>query len=63
MNGLGYNELRQIADSWGLLMMVVLFTSFVGWTFRPGSKQRLNEAATMIFNDDDFRDGSDEKAD
>ena len=58
MNGLGYNELRQLADSWGLVMMVALFTSFVGWTFRPGAKQRLNEAANLI-----FKDGSDEKAD
>jgi cytochrome c oxidase cbb3-type subunit 4 len=53
-----YNELRHLADSWGLVMMVVLFTSFVGWTFRPGAKQRLSEAANLI-----FKDGSDEKAD
>jgi cytochrome c oxidase cbb3-type subunit 4 len=56
--GLSYNDLRHLADSWGLLMMVVLFSTFVGWTFRPGAKRRLNEAATMI-----FKDGADEKAD
>lgn len=55
---MNYDALRIFADSWGLVMMVVLFTSFVGWTFRPGAKQRLNDAATMI-----FKDGADEKAD
>jgi cytochrome c oxidase cbb3-type subunit IV len=55
---MNYNDLRHLADSWGLVMMVVLFTSFVGWTFRKGAQQRLDEAATMI-----FKDGADEKAD
>ncbi|WP_310498018.1 cbb3-type cytochrome c oxidase subunit 3 [Sandarakinorhabdus sp.] len=53
-----YDALRHIADSWGLLAMVVLFATFVGWTFRKGSRQRLDDAANMI-----FRDGADEKAD
>jgi cytochrome c oxidase cbb3-type subunit 4 len=53
-----YNELRHLADSWGLVMMVVMFATFVGWTYRRGANARLNEAAMLI-----FKDGADEKAD
>ena len=38
--------------------LAMLFVVFVGWTFLPGSRERLDEAATMI-----FKDGDDEKAD
>ena len=54
---MSYDQLRQLADSWGLVLMVVLFVTFVGWTYRPGASRRLDEAATMI-----FKDGADEKA-
>lgn len=53
-----YDELRHLADSWGLVAMTVMFIIFVGWTFLPGQKSRMDEAATMIFKDSD-----DEKAD
>ena len=55
---MSYDELRHMADSWGLVVMAVLFIVFVGWTFLPGSRERLDEAAIMI-----FKDGDDEKAD
>jgi cytochrome c oxidase cbb3-type subunit 4 len=55
---MSYDQLRHLADSWGLVMMAVLFITFVGWTFRPGSARRLDEAANLI-----FKDGVDEKAD
>ncbi|MCM8558220.1 cbb3-type cytochrome c oxidase subunit 3 [Sphingomicrobium sediminis] len=51
-----YETLRQIADSWGLLAMLVLFLFFVVWAFRPGSKDKANDAKTSIF-DKDHDDG------
>jgi cytochrome c oxidase cbb3-type subunit 4 len=47
-----YDALRHLADSWGLLAMFVLFALFALWPFRPGAKQRNDDAATMIFEDD-----------
>ncbi|OYU15054.1 MAG: CcoQ/FixQ family Cbb3-type cytochrome c oxidase assembly chaperone [Alphaproteobacteria bacterium PA4] len=49
---MSYDELRHLADSWGLVMMGVLFVIFIGWTFRPGAPARMQEAATMIFDDE-----------
>jgi cytochrome c oxidase cbb3-type subunit IV len=49
-----YDMLRHLADSWGLVAMMGIFVVLVAWPFlRPGGKQRSNEAATMIFRDDD----------
>lgn len=48
-----YTALRHFADSWGLLFMLVLFVSFGGWAFRPGSRRISQDAAQMIFKDDD----------
>lgn len=48
-----YDALRHFADSWGLAFMVVLFLSFAGWSFRPGSRDVSNRVANMIFEDDD----------
>ncbi|ANC50509.1 cb-type cytochrome c oxidase subunit IV [Aurantiacibacter atlanticus] len=48
-----YETLRHFADSWGLLVMVILFAGLVAWPFRPGSKKRNRDAADLIFKDDD----------
>lgn len=45
--------LRHFADSWGLLFMGITFLVLVGWTFLPGSRDRNQSAATMIFKDHD----------
>ena len=50
---MSYELLRQVADSWGLVMMGVLFVAFIGWTFRKGAASDHAEAAHMIFRDDD----------
>ncbi len=47
-----YEDLRQLADSWGLVLMAVSFVSFVGWTFRSGARERHRDAANMIFDQD-----------
>ncbi|WP_353216775.1 cbb3-type cytochrome c oxidase subunit 3 [Sandarakinorhabdus sp.] len=47
-----YELLRQFADSWALLAMVVLFLGLIGWTFRPGARRHLDDAARSIFRSD-----------
>lgn len=48
-----YDSLRHFADSWGLVMMAVLYLGLVGWTFRKGAKKHNDQAANMIFKDDE----------
>jgi cytochrome c oxidase cbb3-type subunit 4 len=47
-----YETLRQFADSWGLLAMVVVFAGCALWPFRPGARGANDKAANMIFEDD-----------
>ncbi len=50
---MNYNDLRHFADSWGLVVMGVIFLTLIAWPFRKGQRQRNHDAATMIFRDDD----------
>ena len=47
-----YDLLRHLADSWGLLAMLVVFVVLAAWPFRPGMRDRNHAAATMIFKDE-----------
>lgn len=47
-----YTAMRQFADSWGLLGMVIFFVCAVLWTLRPGSKPGAEEAAHIPLADD-----------
>ncbi len=47
-----YNTLREFADSWGLLAMVIFFLFAVFFAFRPGSKKLADEAKNIPFKDD-----------
>lgn len=48
-----YEALRHFADSWALLVMVVVFVALGAWPFRPGAKSANEEAERIIFRDDD----------
>lgn len=48
-----YNTLRHLADSWGLIFMVIVFIGLCVWPFRPGARERNESAANLIFKDDD----------
>lgn len=48
-----YETLRQLADSWGLLAMVLAFGTCALWPFRSGAKSRNHDAAMSIFKEDD----------
>ena len=47
-----YTLMRQFADSWGLLAMLLLWVGFGLWAFRPGAKRHHDDAANMIFKED-----------
>lgn len=48
-----YDTLRHLADSWGLVVMTVVFLGLCAWPFRPGAQSANRSAATMIFEEDD----------
>jgi len=51
-----YEPLRQFADSWGLVYLVVIFVAIVIFNFRPGTKERAQELAQIPFREDDPHD-------
>lgn len=53
-----YEAMRHFADSWGLALMVLAFLILCAWPFRPSARRNYDEAANMIFADDNL--GGDE---
>ena len=47
-----YELLRQLADSWALVAMGLLFLVLVAWPFRRAARDRNRDAANLIFKDD-----------
>jgi cytochrome c oxidase cbb3-type subunit IV len=54
---MSYDQLRHLADSYGLIAMGVLFTALVGWTFRKGADAAHHRASQIIFDEEDRRHG------
>jgi len=52
-----YDTLRHFADSWGLVMMGVVFIILVGWTFLRSVAAGHRRAALSIFEQEDDIDG------
>ena len=48
-----YTLLRAFADSWALLVLTLFFVGVIAWAFRPGSRPLHDEAAHLIFRDDE----------
>jgi len=48
----GYHWLREMADSWGLVAMGVLWAAFIAYAFLPRNRGRNRHAAEMIFQED-----------
>lgn len=48
-----YDTLRHFADSYGLVVMFLMFVLFCAWPFRPGAAKRNQHAASMIFEGND----------
>ncbi|MDE2619345.1 MAG: cbb3-type cytochrome c oxidase subunit 3 [Sphingomonadales bacterium] len=49
-----YELMRHLADSWGLLVMTLIFLGLCAWPFRPGARAANDTAARMILEDDEF---------
>ena len=49
-----YSFLREFADSWGLLAMMLFFIGAVAFLFRPGAKVMHENAASIPLRDDTF---------
>jgi cytochrome c oxidase cbb3-type subunit 4 len=50
---MSYDSLRHFADSWGLVIMALVYLGCVGWVFLPRNRQRNKDAANIIFKDAD----------
>ena len=49
-----YTLLREFADSWFLLAMVIFFAGIVAFVFRPGSRKVHRDIADIPLRDDDL---------
>ena len=49
-----YETLRHFADSYGLIVTMLLFVGLCAWPFRPGAKSRNTQAANSILEDHQY---------
>ena len=50
---MNYHILREIADSWVLLLMFLFFVGTIFWVFRPGSRAVYEDTASIPFRHED----------
>ncbi|MAY60825.1 MAG: CcoQ/FixQ family Cbb3-type cytochrome c oxidase assembly chaperone [Rhizobiales bacterium] len=48
-----YTAMRQFADSWGLVLMVLFFVAAILFVFRPGARKSADDAAKIPFREED----------
>ena len=48
-----YSFLREMADSWGLLALFLIFIGIAVFLFRPGHRKIHDEAASAPFRNED----------
>ncbi|MEM9778926.1 MAG: cbb3-type cytochrome c oxidase subunit 3 [Pseudomonadota bacterium] len=51
-----YSILREIADSWGLLALTLIFLGVIVWAFRPGSRALHADIAEIPLRNDTLPD-------
>ena len=56
-----YTFLRELADSWALLTLVLFFLGTVLFVFRPGARRMQRDAAESIFRNETKPAGAGEK--
>jgi cytochrome c oxidase cbb3-type subunit 4 len=57
-----YSFMRQLADSWVLLMMTLFFLGTIVWAFRPGSRKEHNDTANIVFRNETAAGATDQEA-
>ncbi|MDM7459481.1 MAG: cbb3-type cytochrome c oxidase subunit 3 [Paracoccus sp. (in: a-proteobacteria)] len=55
-----YSFLRAMADSWALLVLVLIFLGVIVFVFRPGARKVQKDAAESIFRNEN-RPAADKK--
>jgi len=56
---MNYHILREIADSWVLLVLLAFFVAVVLWVLRPGSVKVHSDAANIPFRNETTPAGAD----
>ena len=51
-----YSLMREFADSWMLLFLVLFFLGVIVWVFRPGASREQRDSANIIFRHEDSPD-------
>ncbi len=51
-----YSFLRELADSWVLLALVLFYLGAIVWVFRPGSRKSHDEAADIPLRNDKIQE-------
>ena len=47
-----YSFLRELADSWVLLAMVIFYLAAIAWAFRPGSRKVHADISAIPFRNE-----------
>ncbi len=55
-----YTFLRELADSWAMLGLLLFFLGVIAWAFRPGSRPIHNDIADIPFRHENNPMGDDE---
>ncbi|WP_395685008.1 cbb3-type cytochrome c oxidase subunit 3 [Aestuariivirga sp.] len=51
-----YSTMRQFADSWGLLLLFIIFIGIVIFAYRPGSRATYDDVAKIPLQKTDPED-------
>ncbi len=49
---MSYEEFRYLADTWGLVYLVIMFAGVLAYALWPGNKRKFDEAARIPLEDD-----------
>jgi cytochrome c oxidase cbb3-type subunit 4 len=47
-----YTFLRQFADSWAMLALLLTFLGVIAWVMRPAARKSHDDAANLIFRNE-----------
>jgi cytochrome c oxidase cbb3-type subunit 4 len=48
-----YSALREFADSWALVALMLFFLGVIAWAFRPGSRAMHEDISQIPFRNED----------
>ena len=49
-----YTFLRELADSWAMLVLFLFFIGVIFWAYRPGSRKMHEDLANIPLRNDDI---------